>query len=109
MVGEIVRNRPARQIAAGYPFLAEKHVFSREIPAQITLGNDARRHVPVNRACAAVRFLDTISVSIVGVGVTSSAGEAIFLVVRITGPSGRIMGHVAGCVPSPGSSGQAMP
>ncbi len=57
------------------------------------------RHVPVKRSRAAVGFLDAISVSVIGVGVTSRARDAIFLIVAERDTTvGGVGGHVAGRV-----------
>src|SRR5579864_5989456 len=95
LVGEVVRNCTARQVLPGYSLAVEEHILRVKVPAQITLGHDSQRHGPVERPCTAVRFLDTVSVGIVGIGVTCRPGNAVFLVIGIIGSTGRIMGHVA--------------
>ena len=81
MIGEIVENRVIGKVFAGHALAIEEDILRFEIPAQVALGHNARRHVPINRSGAAVRFLDTIAIGIVGVGVTCGASDAVFDVV----------------------------
>src|SRR5262249_13127264 len=57
----------------------------------------ARRHVPVQRPGRTVGFLDPIAVGVVGVGVTSCAGDTVLLIIAVV-LAASIVGHVAGCV-----------
>jgi hypothetical protein len=54
-----------------------------QVSAQVAFADNSRRHVPVERSRAAAGLLYAVPVTVVGIGITRSADEPVFLVVGV--------------------------
>ena len=109
MIREVIEHSAGTgcAVAAGNVLAIEKHIFGLQCSSQIGFGDHAGRHVPVERTVGgqvSVRFAHAVAISVVSVGVSGGAGEAVLLVEVVAEAGGSIVGHIPGGVILPAAS-----
>src|SRR5262252_7722715 len=97
MIREVVEDAACtvHTVAASNALAVKEHILRLKRAAEIRFGHNARRHVPVQRPGAPVRFLNPVAVGIVCIRVPAGPGDAVLGIVGVVLAAG-VVGHVAG-------------